>query len=180
MQKLVCILIIFSFPTFASFLLEPYAGINLASQFQADGADDSESLSGTMYGARAGVERMGVMVGMDARISTWKIDDSNDSELSTTSYGFFVGYNFPIMLRIWASYTFGGDGTIKDSGDLLNGSGYILGIGYKVLPFISLNFESGSLAFTEFETEAGVNTDGRNDEARYYLLSVSVPINIGI
>lgn len=180
MKYLLSFLIIFSFHSQASFLLEPFAGMNFNGKFQADGSSDKDNFSGTMYGARAGIERMGFMIGLDARLSNWEIDNDAESELSTTSYGFFAGYNFPMLLRVWGTYVFGGDGTVKDSGDFLQGSGFIIGIGYKVLPFVSINFESGNLSFAEFETEAGVNDEGRSDEATYYLLSVSVPINIGL
>ena len=180
MKYLLSFILLISLNANASFLIEPFAGMNFNGQFQADGATDKDNFSGTMYGGRAGVEKMGFMIGMDARISNWEIDDNNNSELSTTSYGFFAGYNFPMLLRVWGTYVFGGDGTVKDSGDFLKGSGFILGIGYKVFPFISLNFESGNLKFSEFETEAGVNDSGRSDEATYYLLSVSIPLNIGL
>ena len=160
MKYLFGFLIIFSFHASASFLLEPYAGLNYKGTFHADGSSKIDDFSGNMIGGRAGIEKMGFMIGMDARIGNWEIDDTNKSELTTTSYGLFIGYNLPILLRFWGTYVFGGDGTVKDSGDLLSGSGYVLGVGYKLLPFISLNLEMGQLKFEEFETEAGVKTEG--------------------
>jgi len=177
---LVCFILCLSFNANASFLIEPYAGLNLFSKWQADGESSTDGLSGSMIGGRAGVQRMGFMIGLDARMSTWEIDDSQSTKLNTTSYGFFVGYDFPIMLRLWGTYTFSGTGEVDDVGEFFGGSGFILGVGYKAFPFLSLNFESGTLNFEEFETQAGVNDEGREDAATYYLFSISFPITIGL
>jgi hypothetical protein len=125
MKYLLSFLILFSLNSQASFLLEPYAGLNFGSNWVADGETDKDPISGTTIGGRAGVQRMGFMIGLDGMISTWDIEGNINEEISVTSYGVFVGYDFPIMLRLWGTYIFGGTGEIEDSGEFFNPSGYV-------------------------------------------------------
>lgn len=179
MKYFISLLVLFSLNSKASFLLEPYGGVNFASNWVADGETDKDPISGGTIGGRAGVQRMGFMMGLDGKISSWDLEGNIEEEIIVTSYGLFIGYDFPILLRVWGTYVFGGTGTVEDVGEYLNPTGHTFGIGYKIFPFISLNFESGSIKFTEFESEDGTNTE-REDTATYYLLSISIPLTIGI
>lgn len=179
MKYILSFLILFSFQASASFLLEPYAGINTQSNWVADGETDKDPISGSTIGGRAGIQRMGFMIGLDGKIATWDVEGDINEEITVTSYGLFVGYDFPILLRVWGTYVFGGTGEIENTGEYLNPTGYSFGVGYKIFPFVSLNLETGAIKFTEFETTAGVNTE-REDEGSYYLLSISIPITLGI
>lgn len=163
----------------AAFLLEPYAGMYLNSSYDIDGGGEGD-ISGTAVGARVGFQNMGLMLGLNGQRSSWTFEpeSGSDSDWTFTRLGFFVGYDFPMMLRLWGEYVFSMDGTLDDDSDnkRLGGSGTSFGVGYKVLPFVSLNFELSNLQTAEFET---ASSDGEIDVAyTTYLFSISLPLSI--
>ncbi|MBT4793206.1 MAG: hypothetical protein HON90_16660, partial [Halobacteriovoraceae bacterium] len=95
-----------------------------------------------------------------------------------TQLSFFVGYDFPMMLRVWGEYVFSMSGEDDDnsSNKLIGGSGTVLGIGYKVVPFVSLNFEISNLATDEFEN--ATSTTSNDISYTSYLLGISFPISL--
>ncbi len=166
----------------AGFLVEPYLGTYLSSTYEGDSNAEGD-LTGTAVGARVGFQNLGLMLGLDGRRHTWTSDpdDGTDgSELSGTSLGLFVGYDFPILLRVWAEYIFSNtlDETDGDEDEYYEGGGTLFGLGYKVLPFVSVNLEMGT--FTTSKAKDGTTgTEFDFDlENKTYLLSVSFPISI--
>lgn len=168
----------------AALLLEPYAGTIVNTKLEE--GDEEKDVSGTAYGARVGFQNLGLMLGLDYQMATPTLDDS-EFDYSLTHYGLFVGYDFPIMLRVWATYVMSGSYLIK--GDLGNGeeseleftkvSGTKFGIGYKVVPFVSINLEVMNLEFKDPEIN-GEDVSGSLDDGdgAVYLLSVSFPLSI--
>ena len=86
----------------AAFMLEPYAGTYVSTE-----DEDGNAVTGLNYGARVGFQNIGLMLGLDYQLATPSVADS-DYEYSMSNYGLFVGYSFPIMLRIWATYVLNG------------------------------------------------------------------------
>ena len=161
----------------AAFLLEPFAGMNFNSTAELNGTD--ADVTGTSVGARIGFQNMGLMLGLDGRRNSWNFEtDTTDSDYTFSQLGFFVGYDFPMMLRIWGNYVFSYEGTNDDDSDikLKEGSGMVFGIGYKVVPFVSLNFEISNLETKKLDN----GTSESNYDADYstYLLSVSFPLSL--
>jgi len=163
----------------AGLLLEPYAGIHFNSKVGIKSTNDSESVSGSAVGGRLGFQNLGLMLGLDAKMGTYKISNqSTNDELKYKEYGFFIGYDFPILLRVWGEYIFSGTGELNDSkGEYSKISGTKLGIGYKIIPFVSLNLEIGNTTYKDYEFDAGGKSTNQVD-FNTYLLSLSIPITL--
>jgi len=161
----------------AAFLLEPYAGMEFNSTASNDNSD--YKISGTSVGARGGFQNLGFMFGLDGRRSSWtlKPDSGSDDDWSFTTLGLFVGYDFPILLRVWGEYVISHNGENDDKVKLTDGSGMIFGIGYKIMPFVSLNFEIANLKTTKIESASGTESD-RDQKYNSYLLGISIPLSI--
>ena len=132
-----------------------------------------------MYGGRVGIQKMGLMLGLDGRKGEWEIDNDTSTEFSYNHMAAFVGYDFPILLRVYASYIIGGNATDDDDNEYLEPSGYTLGVGYKFFPYLSANAEYGTINYKEREDVNGVNAT-TDERGTYLLFSVSAPINLGL
>lgn len=170
----------FSSQTFAAFLVEPYAGINFNGSWEDHGSDSSDSFSGSMYGARVGVQKFGFMAGLDVRKGSWEVDNTAKDEFAYTHYAAFIGYDFPILVRVYAEYVLGGTAEEVGGNNLIEPAGFVFGAGYKFFPFLSANLEAGSVSYKELELEDGTNLKDREEAATYLLLSLSVPFSIGL
>ncbi|MCO4756004.1 MAG: hypothetical protein KC478_16100, partial [Bacteriovoracaceae bacterium] len=70
-MKILITLMCVSFYSSASFLIEPYAGINFNGGWSDNDSDSVNQFSGTMYGVRGGIQKLGAMFGIDARQGSW-------------------------------------------------------------------------------------------------------------
>jgi hypothetical protein len=163
----------------AAFLLEPYAGLNVSSTYQV-GTQTEGTLSGSSVGARVGFTQLGLMLGLNGQRGTYTLSPAtgSDSDFTFTKMGFFVGYDFPVMLRIWGEYVFSYEGVDVDNTDnkRTEGSGTTFGFGYKIIPFVSLNLEVSNLSTAKYKT-ATAEVDSDVDYTQY-MLSVSLPLSI--
>lgn len=161
----------------AAFYLEPFVGIMVNSEFE-QGNDDGD-ISGSQVGARVGWTRMGLSLGLDGRRVSSNFDSSTgDADYTATQAGFFIGYEFPILLRVWANYVFSSNASNDDDSDvkLTEGSGYTLGVGYKALPFLSVNLEIFSTDYDKLEFDGG--DSDIEFESSGMILGISVPVSI--
>jgi len=180
----------------AGVLVEPYLGYSLAgsgdSKFGATTYD--HSYSSPTIGARLGYGMLGFMGGIDYSMQSFDLK----SEFGSTEYkdgvsknqlGLFVGYDFPILLRVWGTYFLsssvdGGDPTaanrfIDDREEFSGGGGYALGVGFSGLPFVSINLEYRTLEYDKYELN-GVTASNYNEKLNLneVLLSVSLPLDL--
>src|SRR5690606_26155091 len=88
----------------AALLVEPYLGYHVTGEAKNDSY--KEDAKGSALGARIGYQNLGFMLGLNFHRADLKIDQSPSVDAEFTTYGAFVGYNFPIMLRAWAEYVF--------------------------------------------------------------------------
>ncbi len=168
---LFCAFILFTFKANAGFMIEPYAGFALAGGLeQKQTVPLLADYSGFQLGARAGMTFLGFMGGV-----TYNMASSTEYEFTQgvaivrdnatrNDLGLFIGFNFPIMLRVWGSYYLdsqleGEDaaGTL-DSTETWKGDGLGFGVGFTGLPFISINLEFKTFTFTEEEDTNAVPT----------------------
>lgn len=128
----------------ASLLIEPHIGYNLM------GSGTSNSVgykySGAQYGMRLGGQYLGLMAGFDYTASkyTWKQTTGGDDDFDRSEMGVFVGYNLPILLRVWGAYYFSNSAKDTNAGGRTTSGKYEgntkeLGVGFTALPFLSLN-----------------------------------------
>ncbi len=187
---------------FAGVLIEPYVGYSLAGKMEdtSGGITQKWDYSGLNLGGRLGAQYLGLMGGLaydhGSYTTTYKapssvidllnsFDAGLDTKWSVNSYGAFVGYNFPILLRVWGTYFINSDwkateskgGRLKD--DKMKASAYELGLGYTALPFLSLNVQYRVTNFDKIEYSNGDSTDKYKDKsAKSFILGVSLPINL--
>ncbi|MBT7610168.1 MAG: outer membrane beta-barrel protein [Bacteriovoracaceae bacterium] len=182
----------------ASFLLEPYAGFALSGSIEDTDTNPLKgTYSGLEFGARAGISMMGFFGGATYNMATetdYKMTESDqirdNSRASRTDLGLFVGYEFPVMVRVWGSYYLNtklegksnsGNNPKLDATETWNGNGIGLGVGFTPMPFLSFNIEYKSFTYEdEDDTSASpVNSLlAPNVTANVILVSVSLPINL--
>ncbi len=159
----------------AGLLIEPYAGMHLNSSFDNEGSDGD--ISGTSMGARLGYSMVGFMAGLNYKTGSLEFDYSDDSatdiDADVSHYGVFVGYNFPILFRVWGEIVVGGSAEVEDGGTFEKVSGTQFGIGYSLLPLVSLNLEIGNLEYDDFDGTGDATVD-----VDTFFLSISIPFNI--
>lgn len=156
----------------AGILLEPYLGYHTGDFGQATKNDTS----GVSFGARAGYQTMGFMFGVDYMTGKWTSDSTPKADVTPTDIGVFVGYNFPVLLRVYGVYGFKDEAKAEASGNSnkFEGDGSIkLGVGFTGLPFVSLNLEYITNKFDEVNG----NKITPEAEGKFYGLTVSLPLD---
>ncbi len=151
----------------AGLLIDPYVGIGQAKNTidAATGSEGTESM--TSIGSRLGYSFLLFSAGIDYERST--IDKDTATNMSA-----FVGFDLPILLRVWAEYFVSSSYDADDSTDpdLNFKDGYGMGIGFTGLPFVSINLE---VAAYNYDFDFG------NQKVDYALgttlLSVSLPLD---
>lgn len=180
----------------AGILIEPYLGFSLAGSGDTTlgTAKYDHSYSTPTIGGRLGYGMLGFMGGIDYSMQSFDLE----SEVGSTTYkdgvsksqlGIFVGYNLPILLRVWGTYYLSskveGDdanttGQFIDSRyEYSDGGGYALGAGFTGLPFVSINLEYRTLEYDKAEL-SGANVTSYNEkmDLSEILLSVSLPLDL--
>lgn len=164
-------------PVSAGVLIEPLLGYNLGSKIDFDGEDYSGG-SGRAFGGRLGYQNLGFQLGVDYLNSTIDMDDNDfDDDVKLSEWGGFVGFEFPILLRVYAGYIFSATGETKNGDgvktEMTDGSGAKFGVGFTGLPFVDINLEYRKGSFSEWEV-GNVDGDGEVDYSSY-MISISLP-----
>lgn len=169
---------------FSGVLIEPGVGMAFSGEYETSGTLNGNDASGTAdmdnnpvgINLRLGYKMIGFWGAFDySLVSSFGVENST-TDVDITSGFLTVGFDFPIMLRVWAGYALMGDadyGVGKYEGI----SGTKFGVGYSGLPFISINAEMYALSFDEV-TSGGVTITTLEADFNYYLLSVSVPFDL--
>lgn len=184
--------------SFAGLLIEPYLGLALNGdgEYTKSGDKGNQDYSSFTYGGRLGYSTLGLMAGLDYSRQSFDLTTKETGSVETkdgvdkSQLGLFVGYKFPVMLKVWGTYFFNGtvEGNEIDNGNRFltnldkfeDGSGYGLGVGFTALPFISLNLEYRNIEYSKISSN-GVNEANKYTEKpnlSEILLSVSAPFNL--
>jgi len=166
----------------AGLLVEPVLGYNLSGSMTTDigGFEDVSGGTGLGMGARLGYTNLGLQVGVDYLKSSITMDDDTvDEAINMTEMGAFVGFKFPVLLRVYAGYIFSANadtevGTAECK--FSEGSGTKFGVGFTGLPFINVNVEYRSGSFDKTE----VNDVEVDSDSTYkaLMLSLSLPLDL--
>lgn len=161
----------------ASFLIEPHIGYNISGSGQ-DGLD--ADYNGPQYGARLGYQYFGFMIGADYTKGSGEYESNIDGVKSTkdfdqTDIGVFVGYELPILLRVWGTYYFNSDFDLTGGGEY-SGDTKELGVGFTALPFLSLNLMYRMV--NHDEVKGGGTTRSVDMNYNEIVLGVSLPLNL--
>jgi hypothetical protein len=143
----------FSIQAHAGLMLEPYLAFEsgVLAEKSSLGIDVSKKLTGTVLGARLGysLPLLPVWFGIDYSLTTGgkaKADTplSSDQDYKRQSAYATVGVQLPILANFWLGYGVLNDLELTSTGvsnKLSGGSNMKLGVGFKLIPFLSINAE---------------------------------------
>lgn len=164
--------LLYSATSSAGLLVEPLAGYNFVNKFDIDGAKDYKSGAGYGVGGKLGwfkEKGHGLSAGLDYLRSDIDMSSGDfDSNLRSDEWGAFVGYKLPFLFKFYGEYIFSASGNTKLANQkihLSSGSGWKLGVGCTVLPFLDINLDYRDVSYDKREVGA-------------YMLSVSFPIHL--
>jgi hypothetical protein len=153
----------------ASILVEPYLGYTLADYETSSNKYDA---NGIVMGARLAYELPVLWFGVDYMMSNQTVETNPESDADASRLGVAVGANVPMGVRVWGAYYFS-DSFEFDGGSELEGTGVKLGVGFRLIPLLHLNFEY--LMSTYDESDGASITDR---EVNGFIVSLSVPLSL--
>lgn len=170
---LVLVLILATPVAQADLLLEPYLGYYTG---KSDDGTEETKFKGMGLGGRVGYQQLGFMVGGEYMTGKWSDNDDPQNDITPSILGVFVGYNFPVLLRVWGTYGLSVKSKVDDGTTTrdLKGDALKLGVGCTILPLVSVNFEYMTSTFDEMDGQA-LTTDIKQ---KTYGLSVSLPLTL--
>lgn len=163
----------------AGWLIEPYAGYAMGKVKQTS----SEDMKGPFYGLRAGWGMLGFSFGAEYMMGKFKDEDTGAGDEAADNTvadpGIFIAYKFPVMIRAFATYFPSSKIESKDStGSVdIKGSSMKLGVGFTMLPIVSINFEYMVGSYDEFSTSGLSGALSPEIKTTMYGLSVSAPFD---
>jgi hypothetical protein len=144
----------------AAFLVEPFFDYAVSGEVKT-GSSDSD-MSATLEGLRLGMTSLGFLYGVEFSIGNTRYDTSPKVDATSQDLGLFLGYTFPVMIRVWATYYT--DSRISWDDEDYSGKGTKIGVGYSGLPYVSINLQMLNRSYS----------DDIEDNAT--LLGISVPL----
>jgi hypothetical protein len=178
----------------AELLIEPVVGysLGLSGEFKegevtGGGTSTAEKFSGgsgPSFGGRLGYQKLGFQVGLDYLHSSINPSDSEfKSNLDVSEWAAFVGFEFPILFRVYGAYIFSanGEGKYDNAGTfqkltLKDGSGLKAGLGFTLLPFLDINLEYRRGTFGEWKV--GSTKVVGDVDYNVYMIGLSLPFTI--
>lgn len=136
----------------AGILIEPYLGYESSAFKYANASSPSleytDKITGTGVGLRLGYKFLIPWVALDYSMTTGKAKAGSptdvDYDASQTGIGAVIGADLP-LIRGWAGYGFSNDFVRKATSTTvetkLKGTYTKVGVGFKIIPFLSLNLE---------------------------------------
>lgn len=182
--------LLFSITTHAAVFVEPGLGYNISGNLSdTDVPARDEDATGLGYYLRLGYQHLGLFGGVSYGLTNLTLEDKQDTtnpdeDWGGKELGAFIGYELPVMLRFWGGYIFDTklerEVTSQATKKIYSGNGYKFGLGYKVIPLVSLNLEYKVFTYDEEEDDVGAVaplTGVDEIEHKSIFLSVSVPFS---
>ncbi|HXH75281.1 MAG TPA: outer membrane beta-barrel protein [Bacteriovoracaceae bacterium] len=166
----------------AGVLVEPVLGYQMSTKLDLDGPGGEYSGGkGPAFGGRLGYQNLGFQLGLDYLHSSADMDDNDfDGDFITDEWAAFVGFEFPVMFRVYAGYIFSATGEVELNGgqdlEFSKGTGTKLGVGFTGLPFIDINVEYKTGEFTE--AEFGPISGDADTKYSSLMVGISAPFNL--
>jgi hypothetical protein len=173
--------------SWASFLLEPYAGYAAFGSLSLRDVD-SGSYNGVGFGVRGALQLLD-LVFAGADLSYYPaLNVSNSSYLGNstinTKVGLIAGVNVPLLpFRFWVGYNPFDRLSYSYSGtnNSLGGHSFKFGAGFKMIPLISINVEYIITSYGSLDLRNSSASDvlgGDNLTGKSILFSASVPLSL--
>jgi hypothetical protein len=151
-----------------AFIVEPFLSYEMG---EADNGTASVDATGTTFGVRAGGSTLGFIYGLEYQTGSITVEDpAGDEDYDLTDMGVFVGFEFPVLIRAYATYYFSHKAEPPTGSDIEGDGGIKLGVGFTGLPFVSINLEKMTRAY---DKSGGATIDQEIDTT---ILSVSLPL----
>ena len=160
-------------------LVEPYLGytsLKSSGTLKYTGIDadlEETTIKGPIYGARLGGGLSNFAAGID--FMKGSLDEEGDDS-SMTNLGAFAMVSF-LTFRLWGTYLFSSSRTVivddSNTEGELKGTGLKAGLGWSILPYLSLNLEYMTLNYTKEDIDEFSDLDVTE---KGFLLSVSAPL----
>lgn len=196
--------------SFAGLLIEPYLGygIGLSGDSKITSGSnafqyDSGVGSGPEYGARLGYSFLGAFAALDYSMSSFKVEDkitglngsslsgysNNKSEVDEKAMALTVGYELPILLRVWGKYIFNvgweieKDKIVSESTPYkseLSGTGIALGAAFTTLPFVNIYAEYKSVKLDEVDSISANGVDVKSSTSGYERERSSITVGVSV
>lgn len=164
----------------AGILVEPFLGYE-TGDIEFNNSSDTDGYSGVSYGARVGLTSFtGFIIGAEYSIGKHERDDEENSsdpkdKVDTTDLGAFIGYQFPLGFRIFATFLLNTKQDFDDlSVDPEGSGGFKVGAGFRIAPLMNLNFIYTNRKATREFTSA---TDIKSTTTTYGL-TLSFPLSL--
>lgn len=165
----------------SALLIEPLAGYNMGTKLDFEGGESYSGGNGWAAGGRLGFQQLGFQIGADYLHSYVDMDDKDfNKKVNLDEFGAFVGFEFPVLFRVYAGYIFSAFGKTENDSDqkieLSSGSGQKFGVGFTGLPLLDINFEYRRGTFGEKQVGGVESKDDTNYQS--ILIGVSIPFTI--
>jgi hypothetical protein len=190
----------------AGLLIEPYVGYNLgmSSDYKATvsgaaGAYKSSPTAGPEYGGRLGYSFLGLFVAADYSMLSFDSKDTittldgsavtgteDKSSVDQTAMGLAVGYELPILLRVWGKYLFDVGWDVNNTTltptttEEISGSGIAVGLGFTALPFLNIYAEYQSVTMDTVDKATTSSGDVKANYTDYERKRTSITIGISL
>jgi len=194
MKKIFALLtIVFGFSTAAQagLLIEPYLGYyygTTISRGVTSSIDVTDTSTGLGYGLRLGYKFMVPWVAIDYSASSGTNETdyppgTANVDYAWTGIGVSVGADLPLGLRIFGGYGFTDKAVLKytSGDDTLTGSYTKVGLGFRLIPMLSLNAEYIMHSYTKYDngtTKVDLDTVYSSFSSNAVLVSISAPLNL--
>jgi Outer membrane protein beta-barrel domain len=179
LSLLLAVFFLISIPAKAGLLIEPVLGFNMGTKLDFPTKNYSGG-KGMGYGGRLGFQKLGFQLGADYLHSSIDMNETDiKRNVALTEWAGFIGYEFPVLLRVYAGYIFSAKGETKlatGTAKVEDGTGTKVGIGFTGIPFLDINLEYRAGTFDTYRL-AGVKQSGNIDYSTY-MLSLSLPFNL--
>ncbi len=154
----------------ASILLEPYLGYTLAKY---DDGSNKYDANGPVYGFRFGYELPALWFALDFMGTKQSVEfSSGNKDGDASRIGVVAGITVPMGIRVWGGYYIKDEFKVQDNGKY-SGSGLKVGVGFRLIPLLHLNFEYLMSTYDEHNGSSMASDDDLNS----LIVSVSVPLS---
>ena len=182
MKKLTLFFSLFiTLPAISGIFVEPYIGAgksisdNIRIQREGTSFDSFFINPGLKIGTTRLLRLVSAGVELSHQSSSAESPSQGELDLTRMDYGIFAGIDLPVLFRFFGKFIFDSDMKIGNA-EIVDPSGYGLGVGYKGMPFLSLNLEYRNISWNKTiidDTES--NNDGDISEI---ILTLSLPLKL--
>ncbi len=159
MKKILVIFMTLGFISSAQAGFRGNIGIDMAFSGDDGAGNDFDNMP-LWADIELGWSTLGLSYGLNYETTLTDIEFENSTgEFSHNGYGIFVGYEFPVMFRIYGAYMLGGAIEGEGTFERTKMSGTKLGLAYTGFPLIDITLEIRSYEFDEDQNGNDVDSE---------------------